>query len=821
MKKLFLIKRLLQVFVAVSLNYAFVFAQDFPLTASSFVGDATGIDEVRGARVQSDGTMVIAGITTSSPAGAKPILLNGATDNASSPVMPTSSPRDPYSQLEAESLDSQQGLTVNSSFFGYFDNGDWAKYENVDFGNGAQSVAIRIAVANSFAGKTIEFRTGSPSGTLIGTHTVQGTGGWNSYQTQTATVDVSGIQDLYLVGKSGTNGIGNLDWLIFTPSASAVCGSGSGGPTDNPIELAYPGEYGWTSNINWECVYNVDDYPGNATQKFNAAQTDAYNDGGGIVYFPAGSYTFADDLLVKSGVVIRGATPANNNAMSGTFDPPTNFEFPAYNFTESGSGTDNSTAFKFIRLEAPDAASNVGMINVDINRAGIEFVANDKANATGENMVFYGVRTNNVAKPTPNVPNFNRGQNAYQRHSYRFAYNILAYNKKNILIANTRHNDNITDNYAYNSYVVSNSGNAVNLTGGKYVFRYSDHYVIEAGQGASCSAGTPSSCPQNFREGIMIRDNWMFHTMRTAILARGQGLKILNNVVRDQENKQHWVHPDGTRLVGNSNTLENRAIDWAGWNVVVDGNDFMVRRHNLKGGPYYSVDGEGILIQECCGGTTVNGVQITNNTGDGGYIGLYKTRDIQDMLIQGNTLRKAPAMSADIYVWADINNGPYTIENADAIGNNIEGEISYRGSGGTGSNNDVRNNTNPNGNGKIKHSCLANVSFSGNSGFTIESCTGGSNASTLKAEKPKSFEHLQDVSAVAYPNPTSGNVVFNFGEKTNGKLFLLNSEGMPVYEQSISGDMSVDIDLSGFAPGVYFGKMVQDSKIDVIKIIVE
>ena len=123
-----------------------------------------------------------------------------------------------------------------------------------------------------------------------------------------------------------------------------VCGSISGGPTDNPVEAAYPGEYGWTSNINWECVYNVDDYAGNATQKFNAAQTDAYNDGGGVVYFPAGSYTFTDDLLVKSGVVIRGATPANNNAMSGTFDPPTNFEFPAYNFTESGSGTDNSTA---------------------------------------------------------------------------------------------------------------------------------------------------------------------------------------------------------------------------------------------------------------------------------------------------------------------------------------------------------------------------------------------------------------------------------------------------------------------------------------------
>ncbi|NJM15542.1 MAG: carbohydrate-binding protein [Bacteroidales bacterium] len=211
------------------------------------------------------------------------------------------------------------------------------------------------------------------------------------------------------------------------------CGSPSGGPTDNPIASAYPGEYSWAANLAWECVYNVNDYSGSAAQKFSAAQNDAVANGGGVVYFPAGTYTFTDDLLVKSGVVIRGATPSNTDAKSSSFNPATNFEFPQYVFTESGSGTSNSTAFKFIKLEDPNNSGNVGIVYVDINRAGIDFAATDKVNVTGENMVFYGIRTNNVGKPTPGVPDEAKGQKAYQRHSYRFTYNIIAYNAKTLL----------------------------------------------------------------------------------------------------------------------------------------------------------------------------------------------------------------------------------------------------------------------------------------------------------------------------------------------------------------------------------------------------
>ena len=148
------------------------------------------------------------------------------------------------------------------------------------------------------------------------------------------------------------------------------------GPTDNPIATRYgTGAYPWTDTIHWSSVFNITDYGGNGgdtaddTAAFNAARDAAFAAGGGVVYFPAGTYYFADTIYLKDGVVLRGATPVNGDAKSGTYDPPTNFEFPAYVPTFSGTGTPNSTAFKKILTTNPQTDSNIGIVNVDINRA--------------------------------------------------------------------------------------------------------------------------------------------------------------------------------------------------------------------------------------------------------------------------------------------------------------------------------------------------------------------------------------------------------------------------------------------------------------------
>ena len=103
---------------------------------------------------------------------------------------------------------------------------------------------------------------------------------------------------------------------------------------------------------------------------------------------------------------------------------------------------------------------------------------------------------------------------------------------------------------------------------------------------------------------------------------------------------------------------------------------------------------------------------------------------------------------------------------------------------------------------------------------------GSSNLATNPVDYVLSTQDLapqqkDDTAPIVYPNPASGNVVFDFDKKMNGRFFLVNLSGVSVYEKNIVGDTSVDIDLSGFSPGMYLGKIVQEDKIDVIRIVVE
>ncbi|MEM1325670.1 MAG: PKD domain-containing protein [Bacteroidota bacterium] len=617
-----------------------------------------------------------------------------------------------------------------------------------------------------------------------------------------------------------TNNFGLTDTANVTINVSNF-------PNDNPINAYYgTGEYPWTDEINWGNVVNILDFGGDNTgtndnlAAFTAATSAPSLATGGVVYFPAGTYNFSDHLYLPDGIMIRGDNPlpGEDNALQTTFNLPTKFEFPAYIFTESGNGTDNSTAFKFIRLEPSiaDVADNVGVVYVDVNRAGINLKANDKPNATGRNMVIFGVRTNNVGQPTPGVPSASKGQNAYQRHCFRFTFNILAYNSANILIANTRHNDNVTDTYSYDSYIVDDGGTPVDLTNGKAKFNFVEHYVMEVGQGSGgCSAGTPTTCPENFRPGIDIRDNWMHHEMRVGIIARGQGLKIRNNVITDNTNKVAWVHPTGNRLVGNATTLENRGIDWAGWDVTVADNDIQVFRHKLKDGPYLSIDGEAILIQECCGGTLVNGVDITGNTANS-YIGIYKMRDIQDAYIANNVVSTGDTDIDIIYVNANTNAATYKVDNTIVENNTLSGgkaNILFWGSGAPGSGNIIRNNTSTG--GMIRYSCFTNPTFSNNSGFSVDPCSGSS-----AQPAPTTFGATETDAIRVYPNPTLDEVSIELNYEDKASILVTDILGRQVYFEEDAKHQEY-INLKRFGSGTYLLKIWYDGQQEVRKVTVQ
>ena len=137
---------------------------------------------------------------------------------------PTPGPRSAFSQIEAESYDTQSGIQTESCTeggqnIGYIENGDYAVYNNVDFGSGATSFQARVASATS--GGNIEIRLDSTSGALVGTCSVAGTGDWQTWTTSTCGVNgVSGTHNLYLRFTGGSGYLFNMNWFEFTSGST-------------------------------------------------------------------------------------------------------------------------------------------------------------------------------------------------------------------------------------------------------------------------------------------------------------------------------------------------------------------------------------------------------------------------------------------------------------------------------------------------------------------------------------------------------------------------------------------------------------------------
>ncbi len=95
-------------------------------------------------------------------------------------------------------------------------DGTWMAYHGLDFGDGTDSVTLRMATANT--GGTIELRLDSTTGPLIGSHPVTSTGGWSAWRNvEVPLTGASGMHDLYIlyVKKTNTLGVAALNWFSF------------------------------------------------------------------------------------------------------------------------------------------------------------------------------------------------------------------------------------------------------------------------------------------------------------------------------------------------------------------------------------------------------------------------------------------------------------------------------------------------------------------------------------------------------------------------------------------------------------------------------
>jgi len=437
-------------------------------------------------------------------------------------------------------------------------------------------------------------------------------------------------------------------------------------PSDNPYKTQYGASTPiWSDSLNWTTSVSILDFKlAEETDWDNALQKAFVQLGatGGTVFFPAGTYTFLNNVVLPSNVILRGETPTQTDAKLADFAPTSRLVFPKFEPVLTGSGTLNSTAFKSITTTGD--VFNCGIVYLDINRGRISL-----GTSASKNVLVYGVRQNNVAQPDPGVPDMTY-MNGWQRFSYRHTYNITVNAETGGSVTRCRVNDLMTntvnpiadDSYDQPGYIAKgtyingaenpNGATAAGLTTITHAerarFDYLNHYGIKV----NGKRMNPSVNAVPINQEIELIDNWLYTTMRVGYFAEAIGLVVRGNVKKDKSVKMAWLDATGKSLISyNGNTLENRAMNFAGENILIENNDFEVYRHKMVNTKYYSTDGEGIMIQwqDAWGfntadansgyGARMRDITIRNNRVTG-YIGIYDVQvPISNVLIQNNDLR--------------------------------------------------------------------------------------------------------------------------------------------------------------------------------------
>jgi hypothetical protein len=407
-----------------------------------------------------------------------------------------------------------------------------------------------------------------------------------------------------------------------------VAGTADAGaaPVDNPA-AAY--RLAWTDAVKWTHVVAIDAVEGKtADERLKAAQ-ERLGTNGGVVYFPAGAYRFSDPILLKDGVVIRGATPGNRDARKADYALATKFEFPRFEPKLEGEGTPIASAFKGIGVADPGRASNCGVVNVDINHGHIDF-QEDAGHNAGRNRIVFGCILRNAAIAEPGVPQ--AWQNPWQRWTQRHHAAIHAKCGENLLIANNRLPES-DGGFEMKAYRMNKDSKSKDVIEADVVFDYDFRPGIyanlaEAGESFGGKQFTPEERPWAFRKGIVIRDNYVFCTGSPGILFTGDGTVCSFNVIRFKKNvKRETV--GGIHRGHFTNNI--RAIEMRGWRWTVEGNDYEVHRNVGPIGP----DGEG-LMHEAHSNSTIKDSRCINNKGNA-YLSFWRT-PVDGLVIRGNEL---------------------------------------------------------------------------------------------------------------------------------------------------------------------------------------
>jgi hypothetical protein len=167
---------------------------------------------------------------TGCPAGLPTCTDAPPTEGPSAPASPPAPAdnRNAYAVIQAESFDSQSGLTTQATTdtgggrnLTTINNGNRALYRGVRFGTStSRQFSARVASgAPGGVGGSIEIRLDSPTAAPVGSFSVAGTGGWQNWRTiPGGLTGVTGTHDVYLSFSSAQPAdYVNVNWFTFAP----------------------------------------------------------------------------------------------------------------------------------------------------------------------------------------------------------------------------------------------------------------------------------------------------------------------------------------------------------------------------------------------------------------------------------------------------------------------------------------------------------------------------------------------------------------------------------------------------------------------------
>ncbi len=403
-------------------------------------------------------------------------------------------------------------------------------------------------------------------------------------------------------------------------------------PNDNPYLTAYNVEKHWTNEINWKNTIYAPGIKGLIDKKNSIDSLTLHQEmqklsekGGGVIYFPEGVFYFSSDVKMLSNVVLRGANlKGTTKAIEDGYKPLTRFEFPQFVAEFSGNGTPH-TSIKRIIADNTTSLSNFGLVNLDINRATIEFHAGGyekKITYQGEtmtpkylhsNVIIYGVRINNSVALSPEIPTKSQVENGFDwlRWPLRYIGNINVNVKANCLLANNRINDDVTDNFSFpvyetdlgrkigenkvvfsyldqpgiclNQYKVTLEGNKGDKEYGKWG-PYGLYLHVSERSEEFAPEPSPESEPHLFPDGkLEVVDNYVVTTTRNSgILSYAKVNLILEGNKTLQVNEDHYI--DHVGKIGLNNYLSSKvdALFEKHHKILDNGDTLKYRLHSPK-----------------------------------------------------------------------------------------------------------------------------------------------------------------------------------------------------------------------------------------------